>query len=275
MASRGIARPHRSLMFAEVPRALAELAGLIPSAPFLFGSPRGDSHHVLVMPGLGASDLSTGVLRGYLGNLGYRTHSWNLGRNLGPAMPDLARRLSDRLLQVHEESKGQPVSIVGWSLGGVYARILAHEHPDKIRNVVTLGSPFAGHVRSTRANADAQRSEAAAIVGASTEQLRALAGDPLPGVPSSAIFSKTDAVVPWQTAIQTPSTIADNIEVYAGHIALGFSAAVLYATAERLAQPADNWQPFLRSGWKSLVYGPADLNLGSANVGLAPMAAAP
>ncbi|MFT6114633.1 MAG: pimeloyl-ACP methyl ester carboxylesterase [Candidatus Azotimanducaceae bacterium] len=190
-------------------------------------------------------------------------------------MPDLARRLSDRLSQVHEESKGQPVSIVGWSLGGVYARILAHEHPDKIRNVVTLGSPFAGHVRSTRANADAQRSEVAAIVGASTEQLRALAGDPLPGVPSSAIFSKTDAVVPWQTAIQTPSTIADNIEVYAGHIALGFSAAVLYATAERLAQPADNWQPFLRSGWKSLVYGPADLNLGSANVGLAPMAAAP
>jgi hypothetical protein len=76
-------------------------------------------------------------------------------------------------------------------------------------------------------------------------------------------------------AIQAPSTIADNIEVYAGHIALGFSAAVLYATAERLAQPVDNWQPFLRSGWKSLVYGPADLNPGSENVGLASMAAAP
>jgi pimeloyl-ACP methyl ester carboxylesterase len=261
-------------MYAEGPRALAELVGLIPSAPFLLGSPRGDSHHVLVMPGLGASDLSTGVLRGFLGNLGYRTHSWNLGRNLGPAMPDLASRLSDRLLEVHEKSKGQPVSIVGWSLGGVYARILAHEHSDKIRNVITLGSPFGGHMRPIRANSSAQGQGSLAMTSSTTDRLRALAGDPLPGVHSSAIFSKTDAVVPWQMAIQTPSVIADNIEVYAGHIALGFSAAVLYATAERLAQPSGEWQPFVRDGWKSFIYGPADLNVGNGESRMSVTAAA-
>ncbi|MFT6039126.1 MAG: hypothetical protein ACI9TP_001920, partial [Candidatus Azotimanducaceae bacterium] len=97
MANQKYSRPHRSLMFAEGPRAFAEMAGLIPSAPFLLSSPRGDQHHVLVMPGLGASDLSTTVLRSYLAHLGYRAHSWNLGRNLGPAMPNLAGQLSDRL----------------------------------------------------------------------------------------------------------------------------------------------------------------------------------
>jgi pimeloyl-ACP methyl ester carboxylesterase len=255
-------------MYAEGPRALAELAGLIPAAPLLLNSPRGDSHHVLVMPGFGASDLSTAVLRRYLCNLGYRTHRWNLGRNLGPAMPDLASRLSDRLLEVYEKSAGQSVSIVGWSLGGVYARILAHQHPDKIRNVITLGSPFGGHPRSTSSYPRAERMGGTAMIGSTAERLRVLAGDPLPGVPSSAIFSKTDAVVPWQIAIQTPSSIADNIEVYAGHIALGFSSAVLYATAEKLAHPAGEWQPFVRSGWKSMIYGPADLGMDDEESGL-------
>jgi pimeloyl-ACP methyl ester carboxylesterase len=214
---------------------------------------------VLVMPGFGASDLSTAVLRGYLGNLGYRAHSWNLGRNLGPAMRDLSQQLTGRLLEVYEKSGGEPVSIVGWSLGGVYARILAHQHPDKIRNVITLGSPFGGHPDSTRSYPRAERMGATSLAGSSTEALRVLAGDPLPGVPSSAIFSKTDAVVPWQIAIQTPSAIADNIEVYAGHIGMGFSAPVLYATAERLAQPVGAWRPFVRDGWRSVIYGPADI----------------
>jgi pimeloyl-ACP methyl ester carboxylesterase len=244
------------------------MAGLIPAAPFLLNSPRGDRHHVLVMPGLGASDVSTGVLRSYLVHLGYRAHSWNLGRNLGPAMPDLASQLSDRLLAIVDLSGGEPVSIVGWSLGGVYARILANYYPDKVRNVVTLGSPFAGYQRLTRNSLSADRRGASTMAGSTTDTLRALAAEPLPGVPSSAIFSKTDAVVPWQMASQTPSAIADNIEVYAGHIGLGFSASVLYATAERLAQPAGEWQPFTRDGWRSIVYGPADLSPRTQATGL-------
>jgi pimeloyl-ACP methyl ester carboxylesterase len=260
MANQKYSRPHRSLMFAEGPRAFAEMAGLIPSAPFLLSSPRGDQHHVLVMPGLGASDLSTTVLRSYLAHLGYRAHSWNLGRNLGPAMPNLAGQLSDRLLEIVGHSAGEPVSIVGWSMGGVYARILAHHYPDKIRNIVTLGSPFGGHQRSTHSASSLQGTSATTMADSSTDSLRMLAGKPLPGVPSSAIFSKTDAVVPWQIASQTPSAIADNIEVYAGHIGMGFSAPVLYATAERLAQPVGKWQPFTRDGWRSMVFGPADLS---------------
>jgi hypothetical protein len=78
-----------NLLFTEPARVMTELATLIASAPMLSLAPRGDRHPVLVMPGFGAGDGSTQVLRGYLGSLGYRTSPWNLGRNMGPGMADL------------------------------------------------------------------------------------------------------------------------------------------------------------------------------------------
>jgi len=148
-------------------------------------------------------------------------------------MSDLPVRLAGRLDEVFADSDEQKVSLVGWSLGGVYARMLAYMHPDKVRQVITLGSPFAGR--------------------------RLRASEPLANIPSTAIFSKSDGIVPWQIASQQPSDIAENIEVYGSHIGLGFNSAVLYALADRLANPDGEWRPFKRTGWKRFVYGPAQL----------------
>jgi len=252
-------RPNRRLMMAEAPRTLSEIASLSFAMPALSLAPRGDGHPVLVMPGFGAGDRSTGVIRGFLSSLGYRSHTWNLGTNLGPRMNDLRSRLSDRLDEVYTGSGNRRVSIVGWSLGGVYARVLAQLYPHKVRQVITLGSPFAGNPRSTNAYRLVRMVNQRPIEQMPNNNLRLLAAEALT-VPSSAIFSKSDGVVPWRIAVQQPSDTAENIEVYTSHVGLGFSAAVLYAVADRLANREDRWKKFVRRGWKQFVYGPAELD---------------
>ncbi len=253
-------RPDRLLALAEGPRALSEIASLMSSAPFLVNARRGDGHSVLVMPGFGAGDRSTGVLRGFLNSRGYEAQPWELGTNLGPAMPELAVRLGRRLDEVFGESGGRKVSLVGWSLGGVYSRLLAQLYPDKVRQVITLGSPFAGSPRSTNAYRFIKMMSDTPIEQMPSNHLRLLAGEALNNIPSTAIFSKTDGIVPWQIASQPPSDIAENIEVYTSHLGLGINSAVLYAIADRLGNPEDDWRPFQRTGWKRFVYGPARLD---------------
>src|SRR5262245_2161029 len=139
-----IAPPATLLLMLEGQRAFLEAATLLPASPLLRQAPRGDGHPVLVLPGLGASDLSTAVLRAYLERLGYAAHPWTFGRNLGPG-GDLPQLMLRRLAELHERHR-RKVSLVGWSLGGIYARELARQAPERVRQVVTLGSPF----RATR-----------------------------------------------------------------------------------------------------------------------------
>ncbi len=256
MKNRTYQRRNRRLALAEGPRVLSEIASLLSAAPFLYNAPRGDGHPVLVMPGFGAGDRSTRVIRGFLGSMGYKTHPWKLGTNLGPMMSGLPVQLAARLDEVFVSNGEQPVSLVGWSLGGVYARLLAQLFPDKVRQVITLGSPFAAGA-TTRGLARSIRDTPLEQI--SSNNLRLLAGEPLANIPSTAIFSKTDGIVPWKIASQQPSHIAENIEVYSSHLGLGFNSAVLYALADRLANSVGQWRPFKRSGWKSYVYGPARL----------------
>ncbi len=247
----------RRLALTEGPRALMEMASLAPAAPYLALAPRGDGHPVLVMPGFGASDGSTTVIRGYLTAQGHATSGWTLGRNLGPAMPDLQARLGERLRQVWRAGGGRRVSLVGWSLGGVYARLLAHQYPEWVRQVITLGSPIGGTPDRSRAQRVIGRLGDGAIGPEEARRLRVLASDPLPDVPASAVYSRGDGIVPWQFARQAPSPIAENVEVYGSHVGLGFNASTLYLLADRLAQHEADWRPFQRSGWKRWVYGPA------------------
>jgi len=240
-------KPGPLLALAEAPRALTEMASLFASAPFLLTVKSGDRHPVLVLPGFAASDRSTIILRAYLSSLGYIAKPWGLGVNLGPAKPDLAAQLARRLDEVYVENGHQKISLVGWSLGGVYSRVLAQLYPEKVRQVITLGSPFSGSPHSTNAF-----------------QLFKMMNDASEAIPSTAIFSKSDGVVPWQIASQSPSDIAENIEVYASHIGLGINASVLYAIADRLATPTSQWKPFERTGWKRFVYGPALMNTKTA-----------
>jgi pimeloyl-ACP methyl ester carboxylesterase len=135
-----IGAPSRALLFTEPTRAAVEFGAFLAAAPLLRRAPHGDGHSVLVLPGFLADDRSTLVLRNTLGSLGYHTYGWGLGRNVGPTAEILEgmRTLLTRLA----DSSGAPVSIVGWSLGGMFARGLGHELPQHIRQIVTLGSPF-------------------------------------------------------------------------------------------------------------------------------------
>ena len=240
--------PSRWLQLLEL-RALGELGSAFACLPLLQTAPRGDGHPVLVLPGLIAGDGSTRLLRGYLAGLGHDVHGWGLGRNLG-LRPGLEDRMTARVRDLHERSGGRRVSLVGWSLGGVYARELALRLPHLVRDCIMLGSPIHGDPRSTNAW---RLYELASGQSVDDPELRRTPAAP-PPVPTTSIFSRSDGVVAWRCCLETPGEQAENIEVEGSHCGLGANAAVLYAVADRLAQPDGAWQPFDRSGLRALVY---------------------
>lgn len=209
---------------------------------------------MLTLPGFLASDLSMAPMRRYLKELGYDAYAWNMGRNLG-GISGLRGALRDLLKRIHEIT-GRKVSIVGWSLGGVYARDLALQLPDMVRSVITLGSPFANDVRATNATRlyEALSGEG---VNDNPEIREAIAGD-LP-VPATSIYSRTDGIVNYHTCLLRPSETAENIEVYlASHVGLGVNPAALWAVADRLAQPEGEFRQFDRSGPFAIAYAPPE-----------------
>src|ERR1700730_4688149 len=210
----------------------------------------GAAHPVLSLWGFLASDLSMAPMRRYLRELGYEAYAWKMGRNTG-GLSRMRAALRDRLVEIHE-SCGRKVSLVGWSLGGVYARDLALQAPDLVRCVVTLGSPFANDVRATNATRlyEALSGEA---VEANSELRDAIAGD-LP-VPTTSIYSRADGIVNWRTCLLRPSDTAENIEVHlASHVGLGVNPAALWAVADRLAQGEGEFRQFDRSGPFAIAY---------------------
>ena len=247
-ATRNPIRPPSRLLLLAEGRALWEAGASLALWPLLQLAPRGDGHAVLVLPGLVASDISTKLLRDYLASRGYEPHGWGLGRNLGPragiedGMVAKLEALCDR--------SGRKVSLVGWSLGGVYARLLAARHPQRVRSVVTLGSPFAGSPRATHAWRIYE-----GVSGQSSEDPRRMRHvRPTPLVPTTSIFSRSDGVVAWRCSVEETGPQSENIEVLASHLGLGAHPAVLYALADRLAQPEGQWKPFDRGPWGPLVY---------------------
>lgn len=230
-------------------RAPWEYAALLAALPWMRRLPRGDGHPVLVFPGLGANDLTTAPLRGLLDSLGYATHPWGQGFNFGPRMGVLAQ-CKAHLTELHRRHHRQ-VSLVGWSLGGIYARELAKECPELTRCVVTLGTPFTGHPRATNAWRFFELASGQTV--ADDPALLAQIRQP-PPVPTTSIYSKTDGVVAWRCSVMEPSPLAENIEVQASHIGLGFNPMALYALADRLAQPEGQWQHFEPKGARRWFY---------------------
>jgi pimeloyl-ACP methyl ester carboxylesterase len=240
-------------MLAEA-RGIFEFNASLLLSPLLMRAPKGDGHPVLALPGFLASDLSMAPMRRYLGEIGYDTHAWRMGRNIG-GVSRMRAALRDRLAEIHTAS-GRKVSIVGWSLGGVYARDLALQLPDMVRSVITLGSPFSGDVRATNATRLYEALSGEAVDDA-PELRTAIAGD-LP-VPATSIYSRADGIVNWQTCLLRPSDTAENIEVYlASHIGLGVNAAALWAVADRLAQREGEFRHFDRSGPFAIAYAPPE-----------------
>jgi Alpha/beta hydrolase family len=249
VAAQTLRPPSRTLMFLEG-RAISELGAFLGALPLLSLAPRGDGHPVLVLPGLIASDVSTRPLRSVLENRGYAVSGWRQGRNLG-LRPGVQHAMTD-LVQELNDTHGCKVSLIGWSLGGLYARQLAKMMPQRVRSVITLGSPFAAGPKATNAWRVYEMAS-----GRRADEEDARFGGSLSGtlpVPTTAIFSRTDGICAWQGCMEKTSEKSESIEVESSHCGMGHHPAVVYAVADRLAQPEGQWKPFDRSGWRSIVF---------------------
>ena len=180
--------------------------------------PAGRGQPVLVLPGFGASDVSTRPLRRGLSRLGYSVYGWAQGTNLGMNSKRKAMLVSQ--LQAIQTRHGQPVALIGWSLGGVFARELARAYPERVSQVFTLGSP----INPRRPPPDREAFEARI---------------PAPPVPCTAIFTKQDGIVSWQCSQEEEGPLTDNVEVQGTHVGLPWNPQVLAAIAERLARSAE------------------------------------
>jgi pimeloyl-ACP methyl ester carboxylesterase len=242
-----VSAPGPLLMMMEA-RAPWEYAAMVAAAPWLNRLPVGDGHPVVVFPGLGASDMTTVPLRNFLRDRGYTPYAWKQGFNFGPrhgvleACRDLVRHVADR----HKER----VSLIGWSLGGIYAREIAKEQADHARCVITLGTPFGGHPRATNAWRFYEMVSGQSVHDHELiQQIR----QP-PGCPTTSIYSKTDGVVSWQCSINDTASHTENIEVHASHIGMGMNPLALYAIADRLSQNPAKWKRFDVKGARKWFY---------------------
>ncbi|MEO6218564.1 MAG: alpha/beta hydrolase [Sphingomonas sp.] len=228
-----IRAPSKLLWAAEVPRGAFGLASLLWAGNRLAAGAKGDGRPILILPGFVNSDRSNFVMRRYLNRLGYRVEGWGLGRNLGrKAIGGDGEKLLERISTLYAET-GQPVTLIGVSLGGIMARFAAHHLPDQVREVITVSSPFAGSPRATnvwrafefltgdRIDSDYMRAQAAEIAM------------PLP-VPATAIWSRTDGLVNGLIC-RADDPGCRNIEIRSSHLGVQVRPETLRAIADVLA----------------------------------------
>ena len=203
----------------------------------------GDGHPVLVFPGLGAGGVSLTPLRKHCETLGYTAFDWGRGRNTGPHgtfdewIATLAAHATSLLARFE-----QTATLIGWSLGGLYARELAKLLQPRVRQVITIGTPF---------NASADHTHAGwlfHLLSGSTMTFNHALGARLrgpPPVPTTSIYSRSDGVVAWQTCRHDEeSNLVQDIEIDGSHIGMCWNPAVLNVVADRLAQRPGQWRPY-------------------------------
>jgi pimeloyl-ACP methyl ester carboxylesterase len=210
---------------------------------WLLRAPRGEGRPVLVIPGFTNSDNATFFVRGYLRRLGYEVHGWDMGTNSGLSFTTYAA-LQQRLHRIYESS-GQSVSLVGWSLGGFYARALANQQADQVRSVVSVATTFCmptpkavnraitrlyGHLNPYQQTDEFFRSSEL--------------WETTPAVPSTSIYSKGDGINNWEYCIDKVSARAENVQVYGSHSGLAVNALVYQVLADRLAQDPATWRAY-------------------------------
>jgi pimeloyl-ACP methyl ester carboxylesterase len=196
---------------------------------------------VLVLPGFYATDGLTALLRAHLRAHGYRVHGWGLGRNIG--MTDaILDGLLTRLDELHVRY-GVPVSVVGWSFGGMYARWLAHQRPEAVRQVICLGSPWRPEAERTRATAMFHRSAAKYGISSRAREVVDTLRQPLP-VPCTAIYSRTDGIAPWRGCVLDDAVSCENVAVPSSHVGLVSNPLALAAIVDRLAQDPHDFAAF-------------------------------
>ncbi len=209
-----------------------QITSLALAAPFLATAPKGNGETVIVLPGYGAGDASTAVLRRFLRLLGYNATGWGMGANDGDVLRLLAR-MEEMLANHHDNA--DTLHLVGWSLGGYLAREVARNLPERITSVVTLGSPVFGGPKYTAVAAMFSDTPEALddIERLVAERYRV----PLT-VPTTAIYSKLDGVVAWQACIDHLSPNVEHVEITSSHSGFGFSPTAFRTIADRLARHA-------------------------------------
>jgi pimeloyl-ACP methyl ester carboxylesterase len=252
----------RPLLALLEPRAVLEIGTTLALWPTLRRGPRGDGHPVLLLPGFGTTDSSLEALRMFLSSRGYHVETWGLGRNRG-----FDRRFSalvEQKVRFMHHRHGRRVSLVGWSLGGVFAFYAAHVLPQCVRTAISLGSPLYNNPdQPPPPGIRAMYRALAGPSGAATHQARARsrAMRVPPPVPSTCIYSDSDGLVaPHQATLEGAAADHENIRVTGSHMGLPVNAQVLWIVADRLQQPEGAWRPFdvsvlpvpLRRGVESL-----------------------
>ena len=236
-----IDKPSLFWLLTESSRAIFEYGTYFPYHFLKKKQKTGDGHTVLVLPGFMASDYSTRPLRRLLKRIGYTAYGWGIGRNY--ANENYTDLLIERVEELYKE-KNQKISIIGWSLGGVYARQLAKNRPHMVRQIITLGSPFRGISLPNHAAWVYKFISNGKSANDIDPLLLADIPNPAP-VPTTAIYSKEDGVVPWQICMeQQESDIHQNVQVRGSHFGLGVNPSVLEIIIDRLQYKEENWVHF-------------------------------
>jgi pimeloyl-ACP methyl ester carboxylesterase len=203
---------------------------------------QGDGHPVIVYPGLGAGAITTVQLRNHLASCNFDVHDWAQGVNTGPdgLFDDWLAALVERVRELRAQH-GRKVSLVGWSLGGIYAREVAKCCPQDVRQVVTLGTPFGSLAGANHAGTLFK------LLGGSTAQLTPEMQARLrerPPVPTTSVYSEVDGVVCWRGCLERKAPLAENVAVQASHLGMTTHPEVLRIVADRLAQPEGRWRRY-------------------------------
>jgi len=240
MSNTQLQKPPLFLFLTEVFRAWYERLSSIKFRQKADQFQVGDDHPVLVIPGLLGNDKSTKPLRNFVEKCNYTSYGWELGTNL--ANLDDLQNLSKQLQNIYKKHN-QKISLIGWSLGGIYARKLAKDHPHMVRQIITLGSPFCKVDAPSYGMWTVKilnRSREFIIPEEHREWVSALP-DPMP-IPTTSIFTKEDGVVPWQICKEAyEDDIHQNIEISGSHMGLVANKQALAIIANRLPYSKDNW----------------------------------
>jgi pimeloyl-ACP methyl ester carboxylesterase len=205
-------------------RTPIEPVRLLLQSPRILLAPRGDGRRLVAIPGYGAPDGSLAPLRGFLASRNHRPHGWGLGVNRGDVGATLPHLIE--LVRTLAEESGRSVNLVGWSLGGVFAREIARDHPTLVHRVATLGTPLYGprHTLTRRVYSDDELAEIEA-------QIDARSALPITR-PVRAIYSRNDGVVDWRACVDHVSPDVDNVEVTSSHFGIGIDPDVWRSLAE-------------------------------------------
>ena len=191
---------------------------------------KGNKQPILVIPGLTASPWSTGLLRSFLNSEDFIAYDWGLGRNLGN-LNDV-ESLEETLVKINEQHQSKVV-IIGWSLGGIYARRLGQKREELTKSVITLGSPYRD-IRSPNYASWFFNLLQKLRGNTSEPEWANTLHEPL-SMPTIAFYSKKDGIVPWEACYDPDDeTEHSNIEVHTSHFGMGASEEVLHTLLNQL-----------------------------------------